>query len=200
MAILSPLLLKEKTSPRKALGIVLSFLSAGFLFLFRDEGRDKNFLGDSIALAGGLISAFALLFLREARKTEDPPTILFYQMGIGTLLFSFAIPDFKNLSGEEWGIVLLTSLFGYGGQFFLTRGYRYSSAPESALLSFSQVLFAIVLDHLFFHTPITPPFLAGTAGIFSGIFLGIGKNPFTESSYRQESLQNSRKEPRFPPS
>lgn len=106
--------------------------------------------GDLLAFASAVVAGIAISYLREARKSDDTGTILFYLMLLGTvingiLLIWIPLPPAAGLLLAAGGGAL-----GVAGQIALTVGYRYVAAAAGALLSSSRLIFAIILGAVIF--------------------------------------------------
>ncbi len=73
--------------------------------------------------------------------------ILFYQFALGTLL-SFVF-FFEQVSQIELSANLLypvlSGIMGFSGQYLVTKGYGYITAPESGIVATSRILIAAIL-------------------------------------------------------
>ena len=97
-------------------------------------------------LASGVTASFAMVFLNLCRKYDAVETTLFYMFGWGALLLWLFFreqifwPDFTAFC-----YLLVCSIFGVGGQYLLTYGFRYVTAVEGSILSSTRILLASVL-------------------------------------------------------
>jgi drug/metabolite transporter (DMT)-like permease len=140
--------------------IVVPAASHGNWLRFFTDGFN---LGDMMALASGIVAAFGISVLREARKNDSTVTVIFWLFAIGTL--ASAIPAclvWKNPpDAHAWACLLGAGACGYVGQLLITNGYRWVSASQGSLLSSSGILISAVLGVIFFADPFTVPVLAG---------------------------------------
>jgi len=127
-----------------AVGVVFgSFLG---VWLILDEGVGVN-LNNLWGLTSGVFASFSIVYLSLCRKEHDSNTILFFVFGLGSLVMglffydNIFIPNF-----QEFTYLLLCSLFGVGGQYLLTFGFRYVTALEGGIISSSRILLAAILS------------------------------------------------------
>jgi drug/metabolite transporter (DMT)-like permease len=126
--------------------------------------------GDALALASGVVSAFAIAGLRETCKYDRPQVILFYQMGFGSLATFFLLaPSFALPRGNGLLLILLAAVVSNAGQLLLTEGYRHINAALGSIVLESGILFAAVLGIGIFHDPLTPSLVLGGLLIFVSI-------------------------------
>jgi drug/metabolite transporter (DMT)-like permease len=118
--------------------------------------------GDIYGLLSGLLAGFAIAYLREARKHDSTPVILFYHMGIGTLItLVLSIPGFTLPRGEVLVPVILCVITSVAGQVLITAGYRSINAAPGALISCSRILIATLLGVGIFSDRLTLQVLFG---------------------------------------
>ena len=120
-------------------------------------------LGDIMALASGIVAAFGISVLREARKHDGTITVIFWLFGIGTLasLVPALLVWKQPPDAFAWICLLGAGACGYVGQLLITHGYRWVSATEGSLLSSSGILISALLGVAFFADPVTLPVIGG---------------------------------------
>lgn len=120
--------------------------------------------GDMIALASGVVSAFAISILRQARKDDSANVILFYQMAFGTVATGILmLPHWHAPAGRALFYMACAGLLAAAGQAAITVGYRYVNAAIGAVVLGSGVLFAAFLGITFLGEPFTGYIAAGGA-------------------------------------
>jgi len=135
-------------------------------------------LYDFWGLASGVSASFAIIYLNVSRQYHDSETILFYMFGIGTLIIYILFHrqiHFSSLSEAYY--LLLCSLFGIGGQYLLTYGFRYITAVEGGIISSTRILLAALLGPIIASDPALS--LTGWTGAFlifgANVYLAIRK-------------------------
>ena len=152
MTALSALVLREAVGRHRWAAVVVGFF--GVLIMVRpgpalfDPGH-HNLLGVSLALAGALCSAGAMVAVRQIATTEKGPTIVFYFTLAGTLmgavgsLFHWVTPDATTLA-----LLILGGLIGGVGQLFLTEAVRVAPVGVVAPFDYTQLVWATGLGFL----------------------------------------------------
>jgi drug/metabolite transporter (DMT)-like permease len=103
-------------------------------------------LGDLLGLLSGIVGGLSVMSLRKAREFDSTTIIIFYIMGIGTLINGalmigvFEIPTIQNAV-----YIIISALLGLGGQIFITSGYKHIEANMGSIISTSRIIFAAVL-------------------------------------------------------
>jgi drug/metabolite transporter (DMT)-like permease len=106
-------------------------------------GWDWN---NSWGLASGVTASFAIIFLNLCRKHDDAETILFFMFGWGaSIIFLMYHEKIFWPNAAEFFYLLICSLFGVGGQYLLTYGFRFVTAVEGSIITSSRILLAAIL-------------------------------------------------------
>jgi drug/metabolite transporter (DMT)-like permease len=168
----APYIAAEKQKLQHVAFLAVAMIGAGLVVTGGTNGIDLGGIniGDVLSLLSGVVAGFAISGLREARKHDSSPVILFYQMGFGTVVtLLWMLPSFAMPRG--WGLAhtLLAAAASNAGQYFLTEGYRHISASLGAIVLESGILFAALLGISLFHDPLTPPIIAGGVLILGSI-------------------------------
>jgi drug/metabolite transporter (DMT)-like permease len=161
----------NKEIPGKAhyLFLILSMLGVYFL-VSPDFGVIE--MGDILALASGFVSALAIMFLREARKSDQPYMILFYLMLFGSVInFIVMLPFWKTPGFQGLLIIMVSTFFALLGQISITIGYKYIDASAGSLVSTARIPIAVILGVLFFQESITIKTLLGGSLVFLSLYL-----------------------------
>lgn len=112
---------------------------------------------DLLGLASGVIAALGVTSLDLARRHDGTFTILFYMMGVGTLisgaawLLELPVVGLALPWGPGLGPMVGAAVFGVLGQVFITFGYGSVDARTGSTLSSSRILFASALGLVVLH-------------------------------------------------
>lgn len=165
MLLAGPIITRERAPLSHIVFLVLTLLGAWLITNpagFMPNGARFN-IGDALALASGIIAAFGIAVLRQARKHDGTVVVIFWLFAIGSLVTVVPAilvwktpPDFK-----AWGFLLAAGTFGFVGQILLTYGYRWMSAAEGSLLSSSGILFSAIFGVIFFADSLSAPVIIG---------------------------------------
>ncbi|MGY6277463.1 DMT family transporter [Methylomonas sp. MgM2] len=133
VALLGPLILKQKNSWLVWLAILASF--AGITLMFKPNGHGADLLGRSMALMSGFLAALAYLMVARAGRSNSPQSVVFYFCLVALivhLLYFAAYGGRWPLMPEIYGLLLLIGILGSGAQHLMTRAYQ---AAPAALVS-----------------------------------------------------------------
>lgn len=127
-------------------------------------------IGDIFSFASAIVSAVAVISLRESRKHDSTPVILFHLMGFGLVINGIAmIPVFTMPDCITFMVMLLSGLSAYLGQALFTLGFKYIDAASGSIISSSRIIFATCIGIFYFHEPFTYTTLLGGMLITAGI-------------------------------
>ncbi|MFH0974343.1 MAG: DMT family transporter [Spirochaetota bacterium] len=162
--LLAPYVNKEKVPVLHYFFLVLGM--AGIYFVVMPDVSEFYLSninkGDIYGFLSGLLAGFAVAYLREARKYDSTFVILFYHMGIGTLItLALAFRGFMIPHGIVLIYVILTVITSVAGQVFITLGYKSINAAAGSLISCSRILIAALLGVTIFSDPLTLKIIAG---------------------------------------
>jgi drug/metabolite transporter (DMT)-like permease len=142
-------------------------------------------------LASGFSAAFSLIFLNLARQHDASETILLVMFGLGSLIMLTLFFDRLFMPDRTaFFFLMVCSLFGVGGQYLLTYGFRYVTALEGGIISSTRILLAALLGPWLVAEPMLS--VAGWGGallIFSAnVLLAIrkGRLPMVEGKKTAE--------------
>jgi drug/metabolite transporter (DMT)-like permease len=97
-------------------------------------------------LASGVTASFAIVFLNLSRQYDSAETTLFYLFGFGALIIWGLFHELIYLpNAKEFYYLLISSLFGIGGQYLITYGFRYVTAVEGSIITSTRILLAAML-------------------------------------------------------
>lgn len=96
-----------------------------------------------LAVAAALCSAIALVSVNRLSTTDKPDTILFYYFLISTIAAApFAVAQWRQPVGVEWGYLAAIGLFMALAQLFIILAYQRSTASRLAPFIYSVVVFS----------------------------------------------------------
>jgi drug/metabolite transporter (DMT)-like permease len=130
-------------------------------------------LGVIVALAAAMFSAFATIEVRVLTRTESTGAIVFYFMGMTSLLGFLTIFLGWNWPTAFDATILVTmGILGGLGQILLTQSYRYADASLVAPFEYTTMIWAVALGwFLFGEWPANAVFIGAGLVILSGIFV-----------------------------
>jgi drug/metabolite transporter (DMT)-like permease len=173
VAILSPKLLGESFSRKKALGVLFGlvgivFVSTNLDFSTFGEGQ---LLGDFMLICSGV--AWALFMIYNKKLIMNSTSASFQSMTWVLVLTLLSIAPFSVLSGsrlfvltgQAWSVIFYTAIVCWVLPYYLwVEGLKHLSASTSTILLLSEIVIAVILSILVLKEPVT---LLSTIGAFS---------------------------------
>lgn len=183
VAIISHFLLpNEKISLLRIIGIVIGFL--GVIFIFNNGFSHvsiRMFYGMAAIIAGAIIQAFGLVFLRRLGEHAHPVTLNFCSMSLSAVpLFavSVVVEDYSNLhfNAQSLGSIVYLSIFctvvTFVIYFWLV---KHVEAVILSLSAFITPVIAVVIGVIGMGERITNDVYIGSALVLIGVaFASIG--------------------------
>lgn len=169
LPFLAILFLKEKIAKSIWLAVFIGFV--GITIIIKPTEAIFTQIGNLIGVASGMFLAIAFFLMKILTKTEPSERIIFYYLGIGTLIqipllmfVQVPHPSISIIYAMLSGITLLCT------QLCLARAYKYATAHQVGVYQYTAVAFVgiiewIVWDHV-------PP-LRDLIGILLVVFAGI---------------------------
>jgi drug/metabolite transporter (DMT)-like permease len=147
MTALSAMILAEPVGRHRWGAVLVGFV--GVLIMCRPQPGHMNGVGVSLALAGALGAAGAMVAIRQISSTEKGATIVFYftlggtVLGLVGSLFHWVTPDPQTL-----GFLVLAGLIGGVGQLLLTQALTVAPVGVVAPFDYTQLVWATGLGYL----------------------------------------------------
>ncbi|AOA58060.1 DMT family transporter [Acinetobacter larvae] len=139
------------------LAVVLGFL--GCLILLNPKFSNPNMWATCIGLLSGLFTALAYFNVGKlVRAGESEFLIIFNFSLVGTVFSLVAVTlmtGFSAVDSETLLGIVAIGLLGTMGQFALTRAYGHGNVMTVAVLSYNQIIFAVILGYVFFSESMT---------------------------------------------
>ena len=101
--------------------------------------------------AAAVLAGISYSIVRLLKGRETPYKVILYFSGISVILiFIPAVLQFRTYPLSSWLILLLIGVFATGGQYFLTIGFQSYRAGDISIITYSQIIFSLILGFLFF--------------------------------------------------
>jgi len=137
VTVLAVLWLGEKVRLRRWLAVAAGFL--GVLLILR-PGSSAFSPGLLVALAAAMISAVVAIQIKQLSRTDPPDTVVFYTYVFWVpMSLLTALPQWTWPHGSVWLWLVLTGIFGTGGQLFWTRALKLGEVSALQPISFMQL-------------------------------------------------------------
>jgi len=172
MAVGATFLLSERLTKWRVWGLVLGF--CGVIVLVwpdlttttPDAGR---LWGYAIGLAAAVLSALALIMVRNLSRTESPGAIALYFVlasmigGLASLPWGWVTPELPML-----GLLILSGLFGGFGHIAMTLAFKYAEASRLAPFEYVALLWPLLADLFIFQLELSTAFILAGPLILMG--------------------------------
>ncbi|MBI5664884.1 MAG: EamA family transporter, partial [Nitrospirae bacterium] len=177
VALLAPLLLKEKISKTTWTAIILS--SAGLWLVLGGQASGpqtvlagNEHLGIIAGALSGLAYAFLIIIIRRIATLYSSLFITFIQNGIVALVllpFAFAVPvSMETLTY----LIIMGIVHSTAAPLLYVQGFRSVKANEAAVLGYFEPVAAIILAFIVLHeVPGVTSLFGGAMIIFSGYLI-----------------------------
>ncbi|KAJ3562036.1 hypothetical protein NP233_g9827 [Leucocoprinus birnbaumii] len=156
-------------------------IGKGFRIFAGEVTPEQRLFGVGMALLNVLGATGAYTSLRAIGKRAHPLHSLsifsFYSIIGASIGMIMAETPFVIPTRPEWlAMLVMIGIFGFFAQILLTMGLARETASRGALGMYSQVVFAGILERIFFHTIPSGLSLAGTLLIVScALFIALTK-------------------------
>lgn len=164
-------ILKEEVGWRRwvAIGVGLS----GVLWMLKPGSSPLNTYGAIGALAAAVAYACASISVRVMTKTESTMGLVFWFLVLLTIFSGLlALPDWVPIERKHWLWLPVMGLFGAIAQHFITEAYRHAPASVLAPFEYTALLWAVILDWIFWSAwPSSRIWLGASLIIACGLYL-----------------------------
>lgn len=159
-AVLAYIFLKEKLGIKGWIGVFIGFIGIVFITEFDGSSLEKS---DYLGILSGVGAALAYTSIRELRNFYDTRAIVLSFMAIGTIgpiilmiIGSFySNPNLDFMLGtfimpklDDWIYIILLGIFSTYAQIYMTKAYTFAKAGIIGTISYSNIVFSIILGLL----------------------------------------------------
>ena len=170
VVIIAHFFIKEKMNLKAFISVLIGF--TGIFFVIGPDRIGDFALSDLLGIISGLVAGCAIVSLKNARKTDEPFTIIFFLMSIGFVMtLVFMIFDFTLPSIYELILLILIGILAVLGQYTLTVGFKYVKSSEGSIISTSRIFLVSIFSILFFNEDFSVFIMIGGILLFLSIFL-----------------------------
>jgi len=191
VAIFAYFLLNEKLSKWATLAIIIGFIGIACISM-PEEGSFSFNKYSLLGIFSGVGAALAYTSIRELRKYYDTRAIVMSFMGVGTVAplllmlvtpyvnppetLNFMFDEFVMPQGIIWLYVVIMGLSATTSQVLMTKAYEYTKAGIVGTISYSNIIFALIIG-IFLGDPIPTPLkvLGIILVISSGLIVALSK-------------------------
>ena len=159
-AVLAYIFLKEKLGIKGWIGVFIGFIGIVFITEFDGSSLEKS---DYLGILSGVGAALAYTSIRELRKFYDTRAIVLSFMAIGTIgpvilmiigsfysnpNLDFMLGTFVMPKVDDWIYIILLGIFSTYAQIYMTKAYSFTKAGIIGTISYSNIVFSIILGLL----------------------------------------------------
>ena len=156
-ALLAYFFLKEHIGFKGWIGVFIGFI--GILFIAQFDGSTLK-KTDYLGILSGVGAALAYTSIRELRRFYDSRAIVLSFMAVGTIFplifmivsefytnpnLDFMLGTFVMPTSYEWFIIVLLGIFSTYAQIYMTKSYSFAKAGIVGTVSYSNIVFSIIL-------------------------------------------------------
>lgn len=166
-AIFAIYFLRERIKLPQWLFFIISF--TGVLIL---KGFDANVsnIGLGLIMAAAVLSGLVYISISKIGQRDHPLVIINYFMFTATAFGGImAIPYWQSPQGLDWAFLATLGIFGFVGQFFMTKAFQIAANNLVAPLKYLEVLFTGIIGFLWLGETYTVWSLLGIVLIVTGL-------------------------------
>jgi len=146
IALLAPVVLKERASPATVTCIVISLVG---VVLVLQPSLEVSVAGGLAILASTLLSSLAHMSVRRLSATDEPDVIVLgFVAGTTLLILPFALPFMVWPTTQQWLWLVVIAAAATTGQLLMTRAYATEEAPVVAAAGYATVVYGVLLGVL----------------------------------------------------
>lgn len=137
------ILLKEKI---KYLQWICFAIALSGVFILKGFNTEINSYGIFYALLSAVFTGLVFIIIRRIGTKDHPIVVVNYFMIIAALFGGvLAISDWQNPVGIEWLMLLSLGVFGYFGQYYMTKAFQIGEVNQIAPLKYVEVIFTMII-------------------------------------------------------
>lgn len=143
--LLATLFLKDKVGKNTWIAVLIGFV--GVVIIIKPTESILTQPGNLIGILSGIFLAIAYLLMKLLTATDPGVRIIFYYLGIGTLLqipLLFLTGAFPSMESVIYAV--LAGVLLLAAQMALVTGYKYAQASQIGIYQYSTVVFVGILD------------------------------------------------------
>lgn len=183
ITLLSIPVLGERIGLHRGAAIVAGLI--GVLIVLR-PGAGGFGIGHVAALLGAFGSALSSVVMRRIGQDERSSVMLVYPMLGNVIVMGVALPFvYRPMPLLHMGGLGAIAVLTFLAMLFLVIAYRAGEAAVVAPMQYSQILWAVIFGHLFFHEGVDAATAIGSAVVIaSGLYIVLRESRGTTSENR----------------
>lgn len=170
-AVLALFFLKEKIKNLQWIYFSIAFLG---VIIIKGFDVEINDIGLVLAIASAFFSGLVFITIRKINTQDHPLVIVNYFMIIAAIVGgALSVFNWVTPTGFEWVILLCLGVFGYYGQFYMTKALQSSETIKIAPLKYIEVIFTVLIGSIWLDETYTFISIIGIALVIIGLTLNI---------------------------
>lgn len=167
--IFALLILKEKIKPIQWLYFGIAFCGVIILKGFYAEVLNIGLL---YIIISAIFTGFVFIIIRKIGTQDHPLVVVNYFMIISVIISGLLTYfNWTNPIGIEWLILLSLGVFGYFGQYYMTKALQESEVNIIAPLKYTEVVFTMIIGLIWLGETYTLLSIIGIILILVGLTL-----------------------------
>lgn len=148
--LLSVIFLKKPIEKKIWLAVLMGFI--GIIVIIKPTEAIFTQTGNLLGIASGISLAVAYLMMKILTDTDPGIRIIFYYLGIGTLL-QIPLVAFSGSWPSQEGVIfaVLSGFSLLAAQLLLVTAYKYASASAVGVYQYSSVVFVGIFEWMFWN-------------------------------------------------
>lgn len=168
-ALLALIVLKEKIKHVQWLCFAIALSG---VFILKGFDSNVNSIGILYALLSSFFTGMVFIIIRKIGDSDHPIIVVNYFMIIAAILGGLlAIPEWNNPIGIEWLALLSLGVFGYFGQYYMTKAFQVGEVNQIAPLKYIEVIFTMLIGVIWLNEIYSLMSLFGVSLILLGLIL-----------------------------
>ncbi|MFY7671074.1 DMT family transporter [Tenacibaculum sp. MEBiC06402] len=168
-AIFAVFLLKEKIKWNQWMYFGIAFLG---VLILKGFDTDVSTIGFLIVLGSAVLTGLVFMLIRKINTRDHPLVVINYFMGISTFISGiFTIFYWRTPSDLDWLSLVSLGVFGFIGQYYMTKAFQTSEINKSAPLKYIEVLFTMLAGVFWLDEKYTIIGLLGAGVVITGVAL-----------------------------
>lgn len=145
VALISGPFLKEYPDKNTVFSLLLCFIGMALFFIEPLTNLLHHIIfADFLGLSSGIVASLAIVALRSSAKKYSSELILFWMFYIGVVItLPLTYKKIFLLDKSDFFYLLVSSVMGVLGQWFLTISYKYLDATIGSIFSNFRILIAL---------------------------------------------------------
>lgn len=147
-AIFALFLLKERIKTLQWLCFLIAFFG---VFLLKRSDFQFSSIGLVLIVMSAVFSGLVYIIIRKIGNREHPLVIVNYFMGISAIVAGlFSVTNWRQPSMSELLLLLSMGVYGFLGQFYMTKAFQVEQTNIVAPFKYFEVIFSLLFGVFWF--------------------------------------------------